>query len=491
MRPTIDPSVKPEYYCQLYHSKWQKVHMMILQHRSMSDLIGHLQCSLTLSFPYIDYPQYEVLNLILTATTTTSFGLSDDEITTTFPGMSDIRTLSGRAADYLQSLIDLLSHAENWIDGDEDSLSSKTFAIELESLWNLLYRLFGFLSLNKARPGRRNASDRGRRIPSSSSENHITELDDADDDGLNILKYVRFISEEEWLSRTELFGNTNFDRLGRDPWDYFLWGFKCSIQGLTQGDEISRLTWAVWKNVLYLVLRFYNLEWQRFNRNDDEFTLTMLRNSNSLFFANILVLGRSDLDAGLHELAKLALVHSIDSLERIRPIMEGDLILRDSSEYVPELLDPEEDESQLGIESIPLRRELLLLGYRYITLLDQDIQVKYKRRYVQAASTCLLKVGDCDLRHFFAIGKETSSPDRIFMTRIAYRIIDDLTGINRSKFKGQEDTVEAIFEAEIEDDSRVPILLSFLAQNDSNFASSNYVRRLASKIEEPILGNIE
>ncbi|QPG73323.1 hypothetical protein FOA43_000633 [Brettanomyces nanus] len=480
--------------CERFHEKWQYVQVTILKYQSLIDLVDYLQRILTHSYPYINYPQYQVLNLILTATTTNENSILEEGLLkSTFKEAGAI-PLSNRASNYLQDLLDVAQKPMNWLD-EEDTDTAMTFAHELKNLRELLFQTFGFLSLENTRPGRRNASERGSRVSSSADEQFSRS--DSDTAFQNGLKNLQFFSEMEWLSRTDLFGNTNFDELGRDPWDYFLWGFKCAIKGLTKHDDISRLTWNIWKNVLYLILQYYQLEWKQLDGDGcAEYSLAELNKLDSRFFANVLSLGRGELDDGFYELVKLALIESLDSLEKIKPIMESDLILRDTFKYVPDLLDPEEEESALGLESIPLRRKLILLGYDYITLMTPTAQLKHRHKYLQEVCNCLLKIPTSDFRHFFIVMGNYSSADEAFLSKIALKITYILIDINVSKYRCLEEAIDAIISLDIDpaENERVSILLKFLLGLDKKLAHSDCAERIQAsgwKLEDTILSKEE
>ncbi len=411
-----------KHKCDVYHRQHFKVQIIMLKHRSMIDFLDYLEDSLYESYPFINYPQPELLRLILTATTVTKLSLSDTQISTSIASKARIRPLSDRATDYLTNLLLLCKDTGM----EEDSLSDRIYSYELQNLWKSMSLLFHFVTKSNSL-GRRSVSDRiynsegGRDVDGNASDTTNNQE----------IQKLRHLNEEEWLSREELFGNSNFDKLGRPSWDYYLWGFKCCIKGSNHNDQVSQLTWSTWKNVLFIITEYYKIEWQMMKNLDVSLHDTYSADRyNSYFLKNVFSLWGSSVSSGFNRLLTISFMHSLDSLERIRPVMESDLILRDPSNYIPNKQTP--STSELGLETIYFRVTLVSLGYLYICLFVPKQRASLQKYYCEILSRNLINLGETDFRAFLS-NCDLSSPQLRelyeFTTLILLEYIADISKI--------------------------------------------------------------
>lgn len=336
-----------------YHSRQYETQMHILSHQSLVDLIVYLNETLETHYPMVNLPQLPILKLILTSTTTTPYNCENDVSKSIMP-FSRIRPVNCLAREYLENLLELVAAPS-----DDPSEIRTT---ELDSLRTTLTELFSFLIRTD-----QIHSPKRKRIRSV---------------GYGSSGYGSVGNETTWLTRTEFFGNTNFDLRHRGPEEYILWPWKCAIEGLTHGNQNYRATWYTWHGVLSLIFSFYAME---LHTDDIESTI---------FHHNVLLLGRGDAEAGALELIRLCMIKDIDSLQELQPIMENDLVCLPNVEL--DLLDPQEAGSELGLDSIPLRQGLILVCRQYIEI----SKPRAVSRFIKSTVEALSELNELDRSHF-------------------------------------------------------------------------------------------
>jgi len=456
-----EPSIYDiRHRCEVYHMQHFRVQIIILKHRSMIDFLDYLEDSLYESYPFINYPQPELLKLILTATTVTKWSLSDPQISASIVPKAHSRPLSNRSTDYLTSLLLLCKKLGK--NRDLKSLDDEIYFYELKNLWKIMSSLLHFITKSNSL-GRRSVSDKIY----CTKERQGAEDNDLNTTANQEIQKLRHLNEEEWFSRQELFGNSNFDKLGRPFWEYFLWGFKCCIKGSIHNDQVSQLTWSTWKNALFIITEYYKIEWQILCNSGVRFHDAYAGDRyNSYFLRNVFSLWGSSASSCFSRLITISFMHSLDSLDRIRPIMESDLILRDTSNYIPNKKIP--ITSELGLETIYFRETLISLGYLYICLFVPKRRVSLQKYYCENLSKNLIDLCETDFRKFLS-NCDLSIPELREMYKFTILIIlESLTDIDQIFTK---DTKTIIAEAEIchrnkPTEWHIPLLIHFIRAID-------------------------
>lgn len=428
-----------QYRCNKFHRVHWNIHMLILRHRSMIDLLDYLEVSMYQSLPFLNYPETRIIDLIFTAATVTIHGSPDKDIETCFFDKSSPIALSTAAARYMTNLFTMVRNVKQILSELDDKSSKWIIRTELNQITKSLYEVFGFLSLENIRHCHRHTESGRSRIQQLEVERleekrkeKLTQrrkgaFGELDDSIAVNLKNLDLLSEEEWRSREKLFGNSLMDKLQRDPWDYFLWTFKCAVKGCTKNDEIYRLAWSYWKNIGYLILQFYTMEWDGINDTKDyNCTTIQLSEADSIFLQNVFNFGHNDLQIGLDKLIKVCLIDNPESLKKIRPMVEGDLILRDTSSYIPCSLGAKETFSKLGLESISLRRSLLVLGYSYLTFLEPGVRSQFQSHYIHTLAESMEKLNRFDFQHFFEDTGHVLATESPLLLPLAYTFLYDI-----------------------------------------------------------------
>ncbi|KAG7703706.1 hypothetical protein KL914_004663 [Ogataea haglerorum] len=351
----------------------------LLRYSSFSKLVDHLETTLLADLPNLNLPDYQILNLILTATTlppqtTPDLRYLDDG--------SSKRPLHLRCQDLIRQLMDILMLDSQPVDtffGPE--LPS---AEAYDSLRSLLYQLFEFLTYNDAgltRSVRRRAENR-------SSDSRFEPLPNRNSATLYGL------STNEDKHKDQLLTNKNFNRVHLSSWEFFRWGFKCADR---QDEKPYFVSWRIWKNLLHLFLDFYWYDFERHEYSGD--SNGRLENiKTTLIHQAIFALNGHTMKAASAELVDIAFT-SKDSFSA--PIFDNELRLLKTA-VVPDETKLDDDPS----DSIPLRRSLLCLCYCVLKQLPKGQSEKLIEEFALDVGERLILRDNSDVLEFFA----TSNP---------------------------------------------------------------------------------
>ncbi|KAG7841189.1 hypothetical protein KL942_002177 [Ogataea angusta] len=346
----------------------------LLRYSSLCKLVAYLETTLLADLPNLNLPDYQILNLVLTATTlppqtTPDLRYLDDG--------SSKRPLHLRCLDLIKQLMDILRLDSRPVDPFFGPELPSTEAYD--SLRALLYQLFDFLTYNDASLTR----SARRRAENMSSCSRFDPLPNR-----NTAAFYGLSTEDR--HKDQILTNKNFNKLHLSSWEFFRWGFKCADR---QDEKPYFVSWRIWKNLLHLFLDFYWYDFERHEYSDD--SNGRLENiKTTLIYQAIFALNEHTMKAASTELIDIAFT-SKDSFSA--PIFDNELRILKTA-VIPDETKRENEPS----DSIPLRRSVLCLCYRVLKQLPQNQSEKLIEDFAVEVGERLILWGNADVIEFFA-----------------------------------------------------------------------------------------
>lgn len=389
--------------CFKYHLQLDTVHAKIYRYNSFSDLLQFLKTTLHIHYPYIDYPSDEILYMILTGT---QLNHVEDGSSTT------LVNLSGPCLEYISHLFNILETPEQFNDNNIEQQS--IYEEEISRLYDKLCNLFSFLKpdLNARRTKRRriNANNsftnaahsfniNESSVAYSMEENMNLKDNDLRHDKTSSLFEISTTSDK-YNNADSFFGVKYLHETEKNIWKYVMFSFQTAsrLTEIDQADtyESYNQTWIRWREFLYIILRFMNIELRRSpNAAHTLFTSNLLQNKPDPYDAS-----QEDYLDSLLSFVEYVFT-DLKCAYEIMPIIETDLTL--SKKYIfscnPSMIEYKYRGSGICLDSLPLRSEFLSTCWKYLDRLPIENTVKSK--FCNKIAKQLLNFKPKELMDFF------------------------------------------------------------------------------------------
>jgi hypothetical protein len=387
-----------EAKCTLHHTKIDNAHAKIYRYYSFLELIDYLKLTLTINLPFVDYPNDEILKMLLTATQLNHVEekFSDELINLSSPSIS-----------YMNMLLNLLEHQPSQVFSVEQAA---VFEREQENLYQKITTMLSFLRPQPVKRGRRRKEHIPQQFLGVDDESALDyTIDELDDTENNLRKdKIQSIFEisttsDKFHSSDAFFGIKYLCETEKNLWHYFIFALKTASK-MTELERIDSYesyieTWSRWREFLGILVNFMELE---INHTSEV--------SSTLFGLNLMNIvactEKSEMmpcyyDNALSTFLDFAFT-TTKSRANITQILPIDLTL--AQKYVfssnPHMIESEYGGSGICLDSIDIRSKLIRLSWKYILKmsLENDLKMKFSDKLAKE----LLKLTPIELMRFFS-----------------------------------------------------------------------------------------